>query len=302
MLQRTAEDLELDETQKTEFDRLAQPHLDRMNEMRERWAEVREAQESGDEARARQLREQLMRSGNPNDAIGEILTEMEPMLRPEQVEKADNMRDRMQGEAEGRDRMRRIAAELPDNLQLDEAQRAQYEELLSKAREEMGNRFSAMRPLFEQMREAREAGDMAKVRELEKQMEAQRPDMNPRYDEFFSQVEAILRDDQKPLLANFRDDLGLGAAGDANQKGGTSDVRAILQAAKRVRLDAGQKKELKDIEEDAMKAWREAGRDVQARTDLARQVREEISKILDESQQTRFVQLLERLDKKSTRR
>jgi hypothetical protein len=31
-------------------------------------------------------------------------------------------------------------------------------------------------------------------------------------------------------------------------------------------------------------------------------VREEISKILDESQQTRFVHLLERVDKKSTRR
>src|SRR5262249_41208121 len=126
-------------------------------------------------------------------------------------------------------------------------------------------------------------------------------DMTPRYDEFFAQVETMLRDDQKPLLANFREDLGL-AGGDANDKGGTTDVRAILQAAKRMRLTADQKKELKEIEDDAMKANRDAGRDKQARADLARQVREEVTKMLDQSQQSRFDQLLERLDRKPSRR
>lgn len=302
MFERTAEDLDLDETQRAEFDRLAQPHMDRMKEMGERWAEVREAQDAGDEARARQLREQLTRGGNPGDAIGEVLTELEPMLKPEQVEKADSIRDRMQSDNDSRDRMRRIAREMPEALQLDEAQRGQMDELMNKAREEMGNRMQSMGPLFQEMREAREAGDMARVRELEKQMESQRPDMNARYDEFFAQVEGILRDDQKPLLENFRDEIGLSPAGAGDEAGGTTDVRAILQAAKRLRLDADQKREFKSIEEDAMKAYRDAGRDKAARADLARQVREEISKLLDETQQTRFVQLLERLNRKSPRR
>lgn len=301
MFERTAEDLDLDEAQRQEFDRLAQPHLDRMREMGERWAEVREAQDAGDEARARQLREQLQRGANPADALNEILGSLEPMLRPEQIDKADAIRDRMQGDSDNRDRMRRISRELPELLALDETQKQHFDELIARSREEMGNRMSSMGPLFEQMREAREAGDTARLRELERQMESQRPDMNARYAEFFAQLEPILRDDQKALLADFRDEIGLASDGAPADKGGATDVRTILQMAKRLSLDAQQRRELKEIEEDAMRAWREVGRDKEARADLARQVREEISKMLDESQQTRFAQLLQRLSRKSPR-
>src|SRR5262249_49933535 len=114
------------------------------------------------------------------------------------------------------------------------------------------------------------------------------------------QVEGILRDDQKPLLANFKDEVGLGEANAVDAKAGSTDVRGILQMAKRLKLNSSQKDELKDIEKDALKAWKQAGRDKEARTDLAQQVRDEIAKMLDQTQRDRFEELLQRADKRSS--
>ena len=44
-------------------------------------------------------------------------------------------------------------------------------ELMTAAREEAGQRWQAMRPIFEQMNEAREAGDNERVAAMRQQLE-----------------------------------------------------------------------------------------------------------------------------------
>lgn len=301
MIDRIARDLDLDETQKAAFDQAIAPLREEMRAMGERWQAVRAAQEAGDDAKATQLREELMRAGAGrggfnSEAFDAALMQIEPTLRPEQVEKLDEMRDRMDRDREGRDRFR-MMRELPDTLKMDEEQRAQFEAISEEARAQFGERMQAMRPLFEEMNAAREAGDDAKVEELRKKMEASRPDMTADTEAFLARVESFLRDDQKQLLADVRDDMGLGAAG--AQNGGTVDVKEMFRLAKRLRLHGEQKDQLKELEQEVMRDYREVRRDASAKAALAERTRSELERMLDDEQRARFAQQIERVARRS---
>lgn len=314
MMDRFIEDLNLDEQQKQVFDELMAPQRERMRQVGEKFREMREAQDSGDNERVEQIRTELrdmgMGPGGPGgrgrgmqqmqEQMNQVWDQLEPSLRDDQIEKLDEMRDRMERGQQTMDAARRIREELPDTLNLDESQRQQFQEMLDQERDAMRQQFQSMQPLFEQMREARENGDDAKVAELRKQMEAGQPDFEARTADFLTRIEGMLTPEQKTALGQFRDDVGIG--GTDGQAGDYVDVKDLIRMAKRVRLNDEQKDEFKDIERDAMRDYRKAGRDKDARAALSGQVQQDIEKILDDRQIERFHQQIERAQRRHTKK
>ncbi len=268
---------------------------------RERYAKLREARENGDTETVAQLEAEIgqqPRRGGPGfDPMGQVADQIKEVLRPDQVTKFDDMRSRFQeGQARfrgrgpgGDDPAGRLARELPDALKLDDAQREEFNALLDSDR---ASRFEAMRPLFEEMREAREAGDDEKVEELRGKMEAARPNEDESLAKLFRSVSAMLHDDQKPLLADYRKEFDEQRKG---EKAMGDDVRGVLRAAKRLRLSDEQTQQLREIERSAQKDARALKHDdKEGQSELASSVRGEIEKILTEDQQKDFEQNLER--------
>jgi hypothetical protein len=309
MMGRMVEELDLDENQQKIYEELAAPMRERMRVQGERWRAAREAADGGDDTQLKQLQAEFQQQGGPGrggpfggaDPFGEIFEQLEPHLRPDQVDKLDNMRDRMDRDRESMDSWRRISDELPGKLNLDEAQKQQFDEALQAAREETGQRWQAMRPIFEQMQEARDAGDNERVAELRQQFEQQRPDGTAQLQGLLGQIEQMLRDDQKEAFAEFQNDIGIGTGGDAADAGGLTDVRAILRVAKRLRMTSEQKDDFRALERQAMRSLRVAGRDQAAKAELAERVKEQIEQLLDDTQKERFQSQLERLSRRNRR-
>jgi len=307
MMGRMVEELDLDENQQKIYEELAAPMRERMRTMGERWRAAREAADAGDDTQLKAMQSEFQQNGGRGgpfggaDPFGEIFEQLEPHLRPEQVEKLDTMRDRMERDRESMDAYRRVSEDLPEKLNLDETQKQQFDEMLQAAREEVGQKWQAMRPMFDQMQEAREAGDNERLAELRRQFEQQRPDGAAQMQGLMSQIEGLLRDDQNETFNAFQTELGLNTGGDAADAGGSTDVRSILRLAKRLRMTSEQKDDFKDIEKSSMRALRRAGRDADAKAQLADRVKEQIEQILDETQRERFHAQLERLDRRSRR-
>jgi len=81
-------------------------------------------------------------------------------------------------------------------------------------------------------------------------------------------------------------------------KPGSLDARTVLRAVKRVDLNRDQRDEIRAIERAAFGAYRRISRkDKQAHTELAVQVKAEITKLLDAEQIEQFEAALERLDR-----
>lgn len=309
MMGRMVEELDLDENQQKIYEELAAPMRERMRVQGERWRAAREAADAGDDTQLKQLQAEFQQQGGPGrggpfgggDPFGEIFEQLEPHLRPDQVEKLDNMRDRMDRDRESMDSWRRISDELPGKLNLDETQKQQFDEALQAAREETGQRWQAMRPIFEQMQEAREAGDNQRLADLRQEFEQQRPDGTAQLQSLLGTIEEMLRDDQKEAFAEFQNEIGVNTGGDGNEAGGTTDVRGILRVAKRLRMTSEQKDDFRALERQATRSLRVAGRDADAKAELAERVKEQIEQLLDDTQKERFHAQLERLNRRSRR-
>jgi hypothetical protein len=144
------------------------------------------------------------------------------------------------------------------------------------------------------MREAREAGDDERVAELREQLEQTRPSQEALVEGLFEDLEDILTEEQLARLAEFRKSLD-GPAG-PGKRGEAGSVRDVLRAVKRLKLNSDQKEELREIERDAIRAYREISRkDREEQATLAREVKAEIMEILDEDQGQEFEQQLRRV-------
>ncbi|TWT40291.1 hypothetical protein RAS1_39990 [Phycisphaerae bacterium RAS1] len=292
MLGRLPQQLQLDDEQKTRFEELLAAHRERMRAFGEQMREARQAADEGSPDTAEQLRNQLRDSDVPNQSVQQLFDDLEPLLREEQLEKLDSIREDNDRRGDQMQKMMRMREELPEQLQLTPEQEQQFDNMLRERRESMRERMSGMRPLMEEMRAAREAGDEARVAELEKQMEAGQPDMTSMQNEFFEQLAAILNADQQKLLAEYRAEFTGEAAG---KSGSTADLKTILRAARRARLTSEQKDELRDIEKESLAAQKKLNRrDKEAQAALASQVREKIERLLEPQQKERFEQVLER--------
>jgi len=276
LFQRMPDQLELDDEQRAQFEEIVAEYRERMGEarqrgegMREVFREMRAAREAGDDKRVEELRAQLReRRGGGGRFMEEFFDGRNPM---------ESLR------------------ELRSRLELDEQQEEQFDELLEDLREQGGQRRQRMeelRPLMRELREAREAGDEERAEELRAQLEQQRPRPGEMLEDFFVELEQILRDDQKEILAQFREEMS--ERGERGERGRV-DVRAILNAARRLKLDQDQKKELNEIGQAALRAERELQRrDREGRAMIAAKVKREVIAILDAEQAKQFENYLSR--------
>ena len=295
MVDRFARQLELDEEQRAEYRETAEVHRRRMEEVGQRWQEVREAMQAGDQARAAELRQGLMSGWEPGSIIADLLDEAEPLLRDDQLERLYEIQDRMEEQRLRMEMYGRLTRDMPEDLGLDEAQREQFEQILESQREQQRARWEEMRSRWEEMRAARESGDEARIEELRQELEELRPDARAMAAAYFDQVEQILHDDQKAILQKYREEVGVGGPSAAR---GSGDVRIVLRAARRVRIVGGQRDAFKQIEREAMKARREIRRrDVEGQARLAAKVRKQIVDLLDAEQTRDFEEHLERLER-----
>lgn len=328
MLERVAEELELDDAQREEFEAIMAAQRARMEEMAPRWEEIREAIRNGDRERAAELRAELGDERGPHDLRLEAFDEIEPILNDEQHERFMEMRERIESRLEDREEYRRMLRELPDEVGMDDAQREQFRGLLQSRRSGMHQQMAEMRPLFQEMREAEESGDQGRVEELRSQFREFRPNPEKMRAELLDQVSELLREDQKPLLAEYYADLVIVST---EESPGPTDVRTILRAARRLHLRGEQKSRLKTIGQEAMRelravrstskfsrltdeeksAIRAAGeeerkpvaaelkrRNEETMAQLAASTRESILKMLDEGQAAEFERRLQRYERR----
>jgi len=299
VLDRFANQLELDEAQRAQFDQVAEPYRQRMQDMGRRWGEMRQAMRDGDQERVAAMRGGMSHGGEWGGMFTGLLDEVAPLLREDQLDRLYEMQDRMDGQRRRGEMYRRLMTDLPQELGLDEVQREQWDELMASGREQHRERWQETRSLWEEVRAAEAAGDQERAQELREQLDGMRPDPEQMLSTFFEQVEKILRDEQKAVLENFRQEFGIGREGEAR---GQADVRNILRAARRVRLSSEQRDEFRLIERDAMRARREIRRrDTEGQALLAAKVKKQIVELLDPEQTREFEEHLKRLDRRSRR-
>ncbi|MGD8451681.1 MAG: Spy/CpxP family protein refolding chaperone [Phycisphaerae bacterium] len=312
-------ELELDEEQQAELDEIVAGFRERLQQMsgpseedRELWEQMREARESGDRERMDQLREQMrQRRGEPmREMMDSFFNEVQTILDDEQQGRLATMRERMArmrpGGRENQADPRRMMESLPEQLGLTEEQQAQYDELLDEwranARERRGQRGEEMRAMWEEMRAAQEAGDEARVEELRRQMRESRGGMGNPMAGFFDQLAEILTEEQQAKLAEIREGFRPGQ-GQAQTREQAPDLRSIMRAIRRLKLDRQQRTDVQKIIEEAMRTSRELNRrDTAAQEELASKTKQEIVKLLDADQAKEFEKALASEQPRSTGR
>ncbi len=312
MARRMAERLELTDEQQVKFDEIVALHQERARESgmgpdgwREQMRAMRDAEENGDTKRLEELREQMRaQRENMTKSFDAFFGDVEKILTPDQTERFAQMRQRFGqfGGPGGPDGMRRALETLPEDLALTDDQKPRYDELraeLQERQDEQRRAFRELRPLFEEMRAARESGDTARADELQQQIDEKRggPDgMRQVYEKFFTDLEKILTPEQKAHLADLREQMGGGPGGPGGrdeQDRNATDTRTLIRAARRLELSDDQKKEFEAITEAAGKLQREA-RDKAGREHAFNTVKAQILEILTPEQKAEFEKSLQR--------
>ena len=123
MLDRFANQLELDEAQRAQFNEVAVPYRQSMQDMGRRWGEMRQAMRDGDQERVAALRAEMSHGGEWGGMFTGLLDEVAPLLREDQLDRLYEMQDRMDGQRRRGEMFRRLMTDLPQELGLDDAQR-----------------------------------------------------------------------------------------------------------------------------------------------------------------------------------
>lgn len=298
MLDRVAGSLELSEEQRAEFEEITGRHRERMQEAWPLSRELRRAQRDGDTQRAEELRAQLQELGvEPQESLGQAMDELESILEGEQTERYSEMRRTMERRNQSREFYREAESELPDALNMDQAQRTQYNDRLRDLREAWRAQSDVTRAIRREMREAREAGDETRLEELQMELEMSQRDPADQRAEFLDDLKGMLREDQRPLLQRFYPNVGV--VGTTRH----DDVRNILRAALRTGLDRAQRAKWRVIMREAMKSihqLRTKGKD--AESAIAVETRGKVEGLLTDVQRARFEKELKRLRSSKTRR
>lgn len=291
MVDRIAEELQLDDAQYARLEELMAAQRDQMDKM---FQEMREARESGDETRMQEIRARFGEGRGPGGMFGAVFEDLRKDLRPDQIEKLDEMRENMSNRMRGGDRLdQRAFDRLSEELKLDEQQQQQFDEIVAEFIKGEGDRDARMRelrPLFDEMRQAREDGDEAKMAELRAKFEEARASGEHGRDEVFSQIETILTPEQKETLAKFRD-RGERRGRDRDRQ----DPRDLVRAARRLELSDEQSQRLDEIEKQLSEARRDVNpRDREAVTKLFEDTKADIHELLEPQQVEEFDRALER--------
>ena len=269
-------------------------------DMQALFEEMRTAREAGDDARVDELREQMRgQFRQMGDTMTALLDQVEPILSEEQVGQLSELRQRMNDRMRGGDPRQQAQEAIRDmrqELKLNDEQATQFDTLVEEFRargREAGQRMGDMRSIFEELRTAREAGDTAKVEELRAQIEQQRPDPRRWMEEFLDGVEGIVGPEQAAIVQKYRDRLAAGPGGERGREARELDPRAIIDATRRLDLTKEQRDQLKQLESEAGRAFREIDRqDRTARAEFVDSFKQEVIAVLTEEQAVQFERLL----------
>jgi Spy/CpxP family protein refolding chaperone len=258
----------------------------------------REARMSGDDATAEAMMERL-KTLKPVGAhvLRGFYNELNDVLTPEQQERVEAFRLETRDPTLGRElRMRMLIEKLPEHLDLTAEQREQYRALQAELRG-TGARYRAqlneLRPLLEEMRAAKAAGNMERFEELRLEYNKLRPQPLTRT-QFFDRVETLLTPEQLTRFYTLR--------GPLVPPGERLDVRRVLQAAQMLELNPEQRDQLREIRREAMRARSRERLDAEQQDALAREIRDRIRAFLEPGQRAEFESLLVRARHDRTQR
>ncbi len=297
---RIRKELDLSAEQQEQYDEIVARHRGKgkdlgMGNMRKIMKEMREARQAGDEQRVAELREK-MREARRASSMEAFLDEVEQILNDEQRAKLAEIRERITARRGGRGPVAQLKR-LRSELKLSEDQAQQYDELLEQLEEDLKKSRTGgedVAEIIEQIREAAEAGDHERVRELRKQL----PDPRRRSDElvtrFLEEVESFLEPEQQKVLQRFRRQMHRG-----RQSG---DVRAWFRFVRGLGLDSDQREQLRELEREAAKQMRRARGQRGDTGAAAEEIKQQIRELLNDEQLARFDSWLEKQESKDRQR
>lgn len=303
MFKNLPDELDMDDAQREQFGALleefqaaARENADRGQEVRTLTQELRAAREAGDTAKEEQLRNQLreLRGGQGN-RLDKFMDDVQGILRGPQLEKFAAVRQRMdeqmrRGPGRGM-QTERTLDELRDVLKLSPEQATTYDEMATKLRATLEG-GGDMRALMQEMREARQAGDDAKVAELQRKLQEQREGRTRELEAFYNDLAGILTTQQKQTLAEFRERQGRGRdGGETGRDAGT--LRDVLRAFRALELTDEQRDQFKEVSAELERADRDA-KDREAKAAVAEQAKRQLSALLTPEQKQQFEQALQR--------
>lgn len=270
-------ELGFDEMQWALLDDVVTAQVERSHVAMEQWREIGEAMAAGDEARAAELRAELRRGVEEREGGMQVMfNDIETVLYEDQLVRFRDMRQLMQEWRDHGREMWQAVREIPDAVGMTEVQREEYRAMLRV-------RWEAMQ---EEMRLRWERGDEGLLWE--------RPDFAALRDDFYQRVGALLDEDQRQLLSDYRMQRAGGAAPAEHEP--PEDVRKVLRAMKRVKgLSDAQFDALREIEREAQQVYGEVRRDEEQSAELAAEVKGRILDVLNAEQRVDFQAAVDRL-------
>jgi hypothetical protein len=281
--------LDLDEEQQRQFDQIAEkyktdqtagPNDARVQELLK---EMGEARKANDEQRIKDIQAELQQLRG-DDALDPFLTEVEKILREDQIEKLGEIRARMNSRM-GRDRGPLAQLErLRGELKLNEEQARHYDELFTelKAKAAPGKEGGEDSQLIQELMKAVQEDNQERIKELREQVKANSGNQEKYVAEFLDKVESFLEPAQKRTLEQFRSEM-------KSRRGGLQ-LRDYFQYASRLELDEQQRDTLKNLQHDSREAERETKRDPAAAGKLTDEYVKKIRDMLTDEQCAKFDQ------------
>ena len=278
--------LDLSEEQQTKYDEIVAKYRRdhggmNMQGMRKIMKEMREARKAGDNERVAELRKQLAES-RKGSSLDAFFDELEPILNADQREKLASIRQNMRSR---RGRGRGPVAQLEHlrgQLKLSDEQAAKYDELLDQLKEDLKSTSNSeqTQAVIKQIREAAEAGDNERVRELSRKLPNARRRNEQLVAAFLDDVEGFLKPNQKKILERYRRRMRSGR--------GQAEIRSWFRYVRRLDLSEEQRDTLRDIEKNAARKMRDARKNGESAATVAEDIKQQLRDMLTDEQVAQF--------------
>ncbi|MBK8915666.1 MAG: hypothetical protein IPM64_13910 [Phycisphaerales bacterium] len=178
-------------------------------------------------------------------------------------------------------RTQRVLDSLPEMLDLNEEQRAQFDQMLANLKESGVEKYSAGN-LYQELLISEDAGTAETSAMLRRRIDSLLEGYEGHVAALFERLDPILAPDQRAILQNTREHAMAVAPRRLSDE--PADARSILRQARRLKLDSAQRRKLDELTRATAPAWRDAGRDEQAHRLLSESVMSELRKFLKADQ------------------
>lgn len=303
LIERIRAELNLDEKQQAEFDRIVKQQRREaapgkgLKAQRSLMRELREAREANDQERVAELRRKLAESRRAAGASPALrlldALEQADFLREDQLARLARIRERV-ARAERRRGTPggRVLAEvdrLRSELKLSAEQAERFDELYARLEEELRPPRAdspEVQRIIDELVEAAEAGDMERVKQLRERLPNPQRAGEQALVRFLDELEPILEPEQVQTLERFRQRVG------SRQTGHRLEL--MFRIVRRLDLDADQRQQVRELERETRRAMRELRRKPAELARLATEVEVELRGLLTAEQAAEFDRWLER--------